>query len=43
MSSTNKPDDAQHGSPRRHHTHQGALNDEELTRRLWDFKPSGTP
>jgi hypothetical protein len=27
--------------PPRHHTHQGALNDDELTRRLRDFKPSG--
>ena len=24
-----------------HHTHQGAHNDDELTRRLRDFKPSG--
>jgi hypothetical protein len=48
MSSTNEvltfPSTAppsQHGTtPPRHHTHRGALNDDELTRRLRDFKPS---
>ena len=35
---------AQHGTNHpRHHTHQGALNDDELTRRLRDFEPSGAP
>jgi hypothetical protein len=42
-SSTNKAHDAQHGLRRRHDIHQGALNDEELTRRLRNLKPSGQP